>query len=238
MTVTAVPCSRSDMDSTTSATTRSVSSTPAPTPAPTTRPTAAAPPPPAATRPAPADLVVAVATIVGPLLLLASSVAWLADAGELQAILLMWAMIGLGLSIVGFSQRLRAAQPWAAAIVLGIGIIGTAAGAGYAVEAAIVDHFGIERMNDQDTLATLFVLQIPGILFPLSLVAAAVASWRARLLTPIHAGLIAVGALMFPASRIPEIAGLAVTADAVLCLGLVTLGVALLTGHPRTNAEG
>ena len=224
------------MDSTTSASTRSAASTPAAT----ATPTAAAPPPPAATsdgRPAPADLVVAVGTIVGPVLLLGSSVAWLADAREAQAILMMWGLIGLGLAIVGFSQRLRTALPWAAAVVLGIGIIGTAAGAGYAVEAAIVDHFGIERLNDQDTLATVLVLQLPGLLFPLSFVAAAVASWRARLLAPFHAGLIAVGALLFPASRIPEIAGLAVGADAVLSLGLVTLGVALLTGRARPGVR-
>ncbi len=226
------------MDSTTTATTRSASSTPAPTAA---AASTAAPPPPAATgdgRPAPADIVVAVATMVGPLLLLASSVAWLADAREAQAILLMWGTIGLALTIVGFSQRLRRALPWTAAVVLGIGIIGTAAGAGYAVETAMVDHFGIERMNDQDTLATVLVLQLPGLLFPLSLVVAAVASWRARLLTPIHAGLIAVGAILFPASRVPEIAGLAIGADAVLSLGLVTLGVALLTGRAHTSADG
>lgn len=188
-------------------------------------------------RPAPADAVIAVATILGPLLMLGSSVAWLADAEETRAILLMWAVIGLGITIVGFSHRLRPAMPWAAAVVLGIGIVGAIAGGAYAAETAIVDHFGIERMNDQETLATTLVLQIPGLLFPLSFVAAAIASWRAQLLTPIHAGTLAVGALLFPASRIPEVAGLGVAADVVLALALVPIGIGLLAGRPRVGPD-
>lgn len=207
------------------------------TPAPTTpATTSAAPPPPSRSsgdRPAPVEVVVAAATILGPLLMLGSSVAWLADADEARAILIMWAAIGLGLTIVGFSQRLATALPRMAAVVLGIGIIGMAAGAAYAAEAAIVDHFGIDRLNEQNTVATVLVLQLPGLLFPLSFVVAAIASWRAGLLAPLHAGLLAVGALMFPASRIPEVAGLGVAADVVLCVALVPLGIALLTGRSR-----
>lgn len=200
---------------------------------PATTATDATPPTSVDDRPAPTDLVVGAATIAGPLLLLASSVAWLAEADAANAILLMWAFIGLGITIVGFSQRLRATLPWAAAVVLGIGIIGAAGGAGYAVEAAMVDHFGVERLNDQSTLATVLVLQLPGILYPLSFVVAAAAAWRARLLAPQHAAVLGIGALLFPASRIPDIAGLGVAADAVMCLALVPVGLALLTGRGR-----
>jgi hypothetical protein len=184
----------------------------------------------------PVDRVAGTATIVGPLLMLGSTVAWLVDAEATRSILLMWGVIGFGLTTVGFAFRLRDASPVGAGVVLALGVISACAGGGYAAEAAIVEHFGIERMNDQSTLMTALVLQLPGLTFPLSLLAAALASWRARLLAPAHAGLLTLGAILFPASRLPELPGLAVVGDSLLLLALVPIGLAVLRGTPVPGA--
>lgn len=52
-------------------------------------------------------------------------------------------------------------------------------------------------------------------------------------MAPLHAVVLASAALLFPAGRIPDIPGLAVAADALLCLAFVPVGVALLTGRGR-----
>jgi hypothetical protein len=185
----------------------------------------------------PSERLIGVATIVGPLLMLGSTVAWLADADEARSILIMWAMIGFGLTLVGFSGRLRTDAPGGSAAVLGLGMMGTCAGAAYAAEAAIVEHFAIERLNEQTTMSATLVLQVPGLTFPLSIIAAAVLSWRSGLLRPGHAAALAAGAAAFPASRVPEVAEIALLGDALLCAALVPIGLAVLRGaHPASGS--
>jgi len=186
-------------------------------------------PPARSTAASPSDRLIGAATIIGPLLMLGSTVAWLAEAEETRAVLIMWAMIGFGLTLVGFSGRLRAATPGGAAVVLGLGMVGTCAGAAYAAEAAIVEHFGIERLNEQTTMSATLVLQLPGLTFPLSIIAAAVLSWRHGLLRPGHAAALAAGAAAFPASRVPEVAEIALLGDALLCAALIPIGIAILS---------
>jgi hypothetical protein len=69
------------------------------------------------------------------------------------------------------------------------------------------------------------VLYIPGAFFPLTLLLVAVALWRAGLVPPWVALLLAVGAIAFPLSRIPRIATIAHLADLLILIPMVWLGL-------------
>lgn len=172
------------------------------------------------------DRVIGLATIIGPLLGVASSIAWAADAAEPRAILQFWAMIGFAFVFVGIARRLEPRSAVAAATVLVLGLVGCAGGIAYATEAAFVEYFDIERLNDRETAATFLMLRLPGITFPLSLLASAALLWRHQLVGVRHAGLLALGAVGFPLSRIPEIPALAIAADLLLAAAVVPLGLA------------
>lgn len=178
----------------------------------------------------PIDRVTGTAMIAGPLLLFGAGIAWLADVAEARAILLFWAMVGFAGVFVGLSRRLSTTAPAAAAIVLALGLIGVAGGIGYALEVAMVDAFGIERLNDQELASTFLMLRLPGLTFPLTLIASGVLCWRNGLLPTFHALALGLGGLAFPLSRIPESPGLGLVADLLLVVALVPIGWETLRG--------
>jgi hypothetical protein len=180
------------------------------------------------------DRLVGAATIVGPGLLLASSVAWAAGADAARAPLMQWGFIGFGLALLGFGFRLLQRSPNLATALFALAIVTTAAGGGYSAEMAIVDHFGIERLNAQ-TLVAILVLNVPGTMFPVSLLLAAFASWRTGLMATPHAGVLALGAVLFPVSRIPEVAALAIGSDLLVFAALAPIGLAVLRGLEVTR---
>lgn len=184
-----------------------------------------------ATSVSPVDRVTAIATIAAPVLLLAASIAWLADAAEARAILTFWALIGFAGAFVGISRRLTLRAPTAAAIVLAFGLVGVAGGIGYATEIAMVDAFGIDRLNDQELASTYLLLRLPGLTFPLALVLSGLLGWRNGLLRPAHALVLGLGAVAFPMSRVPELPGPALIADVVLIVALVPIGWMVLRGE-------
>ena len=159
-----------------------------------------------------------VAAVVGPLLLAAASVAWLNgdDTAELRGILTFWAFPFMALAAYGVASRLQGRSPAGRAVVTALVTIGACAGAGFATEINMVDYFGIERLMEQDTPSAILALGMPGLCFPLSLVALGLLSFSYRTLPRAQALLLAAGGVLFPLSRIPEAAGLAVVADLLL----------------------
>jgi hypothetical protein len=174
------------------------------------------------------DLVVDLAMIIGPILVFASTVAWVADQEGARAVLQIWGMIGLGMVLAGLAHRLRLTVPLGAAAILVLGLAGTSVGTAYGLEIAMVDYFGVERLNEQEVLTAHLGLQLPGLMFPLSLLVTAVLGRRHGMFGAPAAVLLGVAAVAFPASRIPAEAGIALVADGLLLAALAPVGLASL----------
>jgi hypothetical protein len=184
----------------------------------------------------PTARLVRVAAVVGPLVLAASSVAWLGgdDTEEARGILTFWAFPFMALAVAGIAARLQARSPAGRAVVTALVAIGACAGAGFATEINMVEHFGVERLMEQDTPSAMLVLGMPGLCFPLSLIALGLLSFSYRTLPRAQALLLAAAGVLFPLSRIPQVAGLALVADVLLIAALAP--VAFLARRGGTAA--
>jgi hypothetical protein len=173
-----------------------------------------------------------VAAVVGPLLLAASSVAWLGgdDTEELRGILTFWALPFMALAVYGVAARLQGRSPAGRAVVTALVAIGACAGAGFAIEINMVEHFGVERLMEQDTPSAMLALGMPGLCFPLSLIALGLLSFSYRTLPRAQALLLAAGGVLFPLSRIPQVAGLALVADVLLIAALAPVAFSARRG--------
>ena len=174
------------------------------------------------------DLAVDLAMVIGPILVFASTVAWVADQEGARAVLQIWGLIGLGIVLAGLAHRLRLTAPFGAAALLVLGLAGTSVGVAYGLEIAMVDYFGVERLNEQEVMTAHLGLQLPGLMFPLSLLVTAVLGQRHGLFGMPAAVLLGVAAVAFPASRVPAEAGIALVADGLLLAALVPVGLASL----------
>ena len=173
------------------------------------------------------------AAAAAPLVLLASTLAHVADddgmnVGEAAGTIQVWAFALLGIAAVVLTARLREAAPRLADAMLCLALIGVAGGAGYGIDAVQADVFGTGSLQDSDSSAVGLALQLPGLLFPLSFLVTAVMLARTGTAPGWAAVTLAVGAVLFPASRIPDAVGLAVVADVVLAAGMV--GIVLPVG--------
>lgn len=183
----------------------------------------------------PTSALFAMAAAVGPALLLGSSVAWAAGDGseELRGILQFWSFPFFALAAVGVAARLERSSPVGRAVITAMLAVGAAGGAAFANEINMVEHFGTERLLRQDTPSALVALGIPGVLFPIGLMATGALSVIHRTLPRWQAALLAIGGLLFPLSRIPEVAGLAVLADTLLLAAMAPIAVAAVSRRGR-----
>jgi len=183
----------------------------------------------------------AIAAVAAPVLLLLSTVAYVANGdglndGEAGGAIQVWAMIAYAVTVVGLCRLFEGERPGAAAGLTVLGLAGAAAGVGYGIDSIQAALVGGESIQEMDSAAASLALQVPGILFPLSIIAigvmllrtAAVPRWTAL-------GLI-VGAVLFPASRIPAVEALAIASDVVLLLALAPLGLQMLRPEGRAIA--
>lgn len=87
-----------------------------------------------------------------------------------------------------------------------------------------------------ESSVTPFVLRLPGLAFPLSVAALGVLlSKHGRV--PSTAGYaLAVGAVLFPVSRVPDVAALAIAGDVLVVLAMGAIGFHLLA--PQSSAAG
>lgn len=177
---------------------------------------------------APVAIVAGIAMIAAPLFTLASTVAWHADADRARAILEMWGFIGFGLAAVAFAIRIGTKAPVGAAIVLLLGIVGVCAGQAFTTEMVVVHQFGIEKLIHEAPMFTIVFLYAPGAAFPLFLLVAAFFLWRTSTTLPQLAFALALGAVIYPISRLPEFPTLATVGDVLLCLALVPLGLSVV----------
>lgn len=191
-------------------------------------PVAAAP----ARRASPTAALVRGAAVVGPLLLLGSSIAWAVgpEVAELRGSLQFWAFPFLGLALMGIATRLEQPAPLARAVLTAMFAIGMVAGGSFAQEILMVDFFGVERLLRQPTPSAVLALGLPGVLLPIGTAVMGLVFLVHRTVPAKVCLALVVGGLLFPMSRIPELAGLAVVADIVLLVALAAASRTTPTG--------
>lgn len=182
----------------------------------------------------------AAAAVLGPVALLASTLAYAGQGdgmnnGEVGGAIQVWAFIALTVAVVGLARLLEASAPRAAVVITVLGLAGLAAGAGYGIDSMHAEVSKAESLQEVDSLAPI-ALNIPGLMWPLGLIVLGVMLARAGAVPSVLAyGVVAFGVL-FPASRIPDVVGLAVVADVVGVLALGGIGLHLLGAPARMTS--
>jgi hypothetical protein len=171
--------------------------------------------------------------IGAPVLLLASTMVYAAGGGinndRAGGIIQVYAFAAWILVVMGLTQILEVPFPRASAGLTLIGALGVAGGIAYGIDSIHVAATGVsaEDLGAAGPLA----LNIPGLLFPLSHIGIGVGLLRANV-QPRWSGIVLImAAILFPASRIPAVAALAIAGDAAFLLALAPLGWATLQGR-------
>jgi hypothetical protein len=177
------------------------------------------------------------AMILGPVLLLGSSVAFAAGGGlnedELGGALLVYAFVAMTVVAIGIARAVEPALPRASAALLAFAVLGCGAGVGFGIDSIHAGLPGGTGLEDADSAAATLALFVPGAIFPLSFAALGVALWRAHA-TPRPSGpLLVAASLLFPIANIPDSEAIAVTANALFVVALWPLGITWLR-QPRT----
>ncbi|MGH3615449.1 MAG: hypothetical protein ACRDRK_23190 [Pseudonocardia sp.] len=181
----------------------------------------------------------AVAMIVAPIALLASTIGYrVLGSEDGSAAIGILASALLVAATPGITRQLDARMPAVAAVLTVLFMFCFAiGGVSFNLEGIVVAH-GAPSL---DSLAVFPVIAVPGVLGPLTLAAIGVALFVARATPRFAAAALALGALLFPVSRIGDIAPLAIAVDLLLCAGLIPLALAQLRGlgaqQSRRNAD-
>lgn len=162
--------------------------------------------------------------IAGPLLLLASTIAATTDEGvgndDVGGAIQVWAMVFLGIGLVGLAREHETDRPRVAAALTVMTFIGICAGAAFGINGLWQEATGL-TVEDEALAGP--ALYLPGLIFPLSMLAQAVTRLRFQLGSMLPSVLLAIGAVLFPLSRIPEIDALALVADLFLLAGMAAV---------------
>ena len=176
------------------------------------------------------------AMILGPLLLLGSSVAYVAGGGlsndELGGALQVYAFVALTVVAIGIARALERALPRASSALLAFAVLGCGAGVGFGIDSIHAALPGGTGLEDADSAAGTLALFVPGAIFPLSFAALGVALWRARVSPKASGPLLVAASLLFPIANIPDSEAIAVTANALFVVALWPLGITWLR-QPR-----
>ncbi len=183
------------------------------------------------------DLLTRAALVLAPVLLLASSIAYV-SAGEfgeesVGGMLQVLSMAVFALALIALVAMVSEVAPRGAAALLLFGCLGCAGGVSYGIAAIVIANGGPD-MNELSGAAS--IVKVIGPIFPVVFIAIGLTLWRKQL-APISGALaIVVGAVLFPVSRIGGIAPIALTADALLLIGLTTVAVNIRPESPPTAA--
>jgi hypothetical protein len=180
----------------------------------------------------------AAAMILGPVLLLGSSVAFAAGGGlnedELGGALLVYAFVALTVVALGIARAVERALPRASAALLAFAVLGCGAGVGFGIDSIHAGLPGGTGLEDADSAAGTLALFVPGAIFPLSFAALGVALWRAGVSPRPSGPLLVAASLLFPIANIPDSEAIAVAANALFIVALWPLGITWLR-RPRTR---
>lgn len=186
-----------------------------------------------------------VSLILAPLLLAVATFFWQDGAiGMVGGTIQVYAYLFWLPAMLGLLSLLRPTMPnfavWGVLLVTWVCLAGNNFGMQGIYEASFgqagADEAQLAAANGAMGVAGVLVLYLPGLLFPLTLVLLGILLWRKRAVSPILAVLLCVGALAFPASRIPRIDLIAHLADLLLLVAAGGIGWQLLQGDVRPVA--
>ena len=180
------------------------------------------------------------AMIVGPVLLLASAVAFAAGGGpnedELGGALLVYAFVAMTVVTIGIARAVEPAFPRGSAALLAFAVLGCGAGVGFGIDSIHNALPGGAALEDADSAAATLALLVPGAIFPLSFAALGVALWRAGVSPRPSGPLLVAASLLFPVGNIPDSEAIAILANAVFVVALWPLGMTWLR-QPRISGS-
>ncbi|MBB5790344.1 hypothetical protein [Jiangella mangrovi] len=186
----------------------------------------------------------AFAVIAAPVVFLLSDIAYLVagngiNNGVLGGTIGVWSCFLLGWAFVGVSRTLEPHAPRGALALLILAIPAACAGAAFNVNALHWDHFGrdfVEAAFDDGSATVGLLAFLPwGWFAPASFVLTGILVWRTRIAPTWAAALTTLGGVLFFSGRPAGIEPLTIAADVVLVLGVVPIGLAMLSraGHDR-----
>ena len=183
------------------------------------------------------------AAIAAPLLLLASTVAFLTEGdgindGFVGGTLGVWAALAFTLAFVGIFRVLEFRAPRAAPIWLSVSLMGWAAGVGFNLDAIFAAEFGRETVDTsaEDRPFTILAYLPWGWMAPLGLIAAGVLMRRTNTFGRMSALLMIAAGVLFVTARPARMGPLAIFADCITVLALVPVGWALLAISRTTSS--
>jgi len=171
------------------------------------------------------------ALIAAPLLLLASSLASAAGSEATRGVLGFYAFATFALVVVTLTQSFAATLPRAAAALTVLGVLGAAAGVGFSIDAIHSTLPQSVELIDDGGTAGVFVANVPGLMVPLAWIGIGIALLRSGVQPRWCGAALVVAGLLFPVSRIGDIAALAVVDDLIFLLALAPLGWAIMQGR-------
>lgn len=179
-----------------------------------------------------------VAAILAPILLMASTVAFIVagegiNHGALGGTIGVWSSFALLVGFIGMLRALEPAAPRAAAALTMLAIPGFAAGVAFNVDAIFTAAASPESNSTLDgvfeTQPIAILAFLPwGWFVPLSLALAGIFLWRTRTVPAWNGTLLIAAGVLFVASRPERINLLALVSDVVLIAALLPIGWAML----------
>lgn len=178
------------------------------------------------------------AIIVAPLLLLASTAAYLSVGGGINDGVLggtigVWSCFAFAIAFVGILRLLEPSAPRIAPILTAVALMAFAGGGvAFNIQALNLGAFGndfLETNLDGADAVGIFAFLPWGLFVPLTFVLTGIMLWRTRAVARWSSALFIASGIMFVSARPARIDVLALTADAVIVLALVPIGWAMLT---------
>ncbi len=179
----------------------------------------------------------AVAAVVGPLAMLASTIAFVANGagiseGEAGGAIQVWAAVAYGIALPGLARAVDRRSARTAAAITALGVAGACGTAAYGLDAI---QQAVLAGDVYSSPAVPFALRIPGLLFPLALLVLGVAVTRTATgrRGRLAAWALVAGAVLFPVGRIADLAPVALVTDVMLLGALPAMAAALLGPERR-----
>ncbi|MGP3921025.1 hypothetical protein [Nonomuraea sp. 10N515B] len=179
------------------------------------------------------------ATIIAPVLLLASTLAFISEDGINDGVIGgatgVWSTFAFVVAFAGVYRTLEPRLPRIGPIFMALTLIGFTAGTAFNVQAMYYGAYGTDLLADisegrlpEAPTVGIFAFLPWGLLAPATLVATGILLWVTRSVPMWSAALLILGGVLFVASRPERINTLAIIADVVLILAMAPIGWTLM----------
>ncbi|TDD12978.1 hypothetical protein E1218_35135 [Kribbella turkmenica] len=179
------------------------------------------------------------ATILAPVLLLGSTLAFISEDGINDGVaggtLGVWSTFLFVIAFAGLYRVIESRLPRIGPMFMALTLIGFTAGTAFNVQAMYYGAYGTDLLADlsegrlpQSPAVGIFAFLPWGLLVPVTLVATGILLWVSRSAPPWSAILLILGGVLFVASRPERVNALAIVADVVLVLALAPIGWTLM----------